>query len=88
MGHFDKYKTHPDPKVRQRAANWGIAVGLQAVDNLKVSGYLIMLAELNIEGKITVEQLDALIKRHYMEKDNPSNPCPSVRSILEDKTLQ
>jgi hypothetical protein len=66
MRHFDKYKNSPDPKVRERAANWGIAIGLQAVDNLTVSDYLIELAKLNIEGKIS----NAEVQRRIHEYNN------------------
>ena len=65
MGHFDKYKKSPDPKVRELANNWGIAIGLQAVDNLKVSDYLIELAKLNIEGKISHDEVERRIKKYH-----------------------
>ena len=65
MGHLDKYKKSPDPEVRRRAENWGIGIGLQAVDDLQVSDYLIELAKLNIEGKITMDEVNKRIAAHY-----------------------
>ncbi len=62
---LEKYKNHPDPKVRERAGNWGIAIGLQAVDNLTVSDYLIELAKLNVEGKITNTEVQKRISEYH-----------------------
>ena len=41
MALFEEYKNHPDPIVRERANNWAIAIGLQRVDGLSVSDFLI-----------------------------------------------
>ena len=41
MALFEEYKNHPDPFVRERANNWAIAIGLQCVDELSVSDFLI-----------------------------------------------
>ena len=49
-GLFDEYLHHGDPEVRKRASNWGVGIGLQDVDGLQVSSYLIELARLNIEA--------------------------------------
>lgn len=43
--------------VRERANNWGVAIGLQNVDGLSVSEFLIQLARQQIEGKITMEEV-------------------------------
>ncbi len=65
---FDKYKNSPDPKVRERASNWGAAIGLQAVDHLRVSSFLLDLACRNIEGEITMDEVQELIDQHYRDK--------------------
>ncbi len=66
---FEEYKKVGEPSVRERAANWGIAIGLQAVDNLTPSKYLYEIARENIEGKITSDQAEKLIRTYY--KKNP-----------------
>ena len=53
MALFEEYKNHPDSFVRERANNWAIAIGLQCVDGLNVSDFLIQVARQEIEGKIT-----------------------------------
>ena len=41
MALFEEYKNHPDESVRERSNNWAIAIGLQRVDGLNVSDFLI-----------------------------------------------
>ena len=50
-GIFEEYKNHPDPFVREKATNWAIAIGLQRVDELNVSDFLIQVARQEREGK-------------------------------------
>lgn len=91
-GCFDKYKEHPDPNVRERACNWGIAIGLQAVDNLQVSDYLIELAELNINGKITKEEVQKRIHEHHtkgsvQQFDNTYKIIPDATFLKKTRNL-
>ena len=65
MGLFEEYKNHPDKDVRQRANNWGAAIGLQDVDGLNVSEFLIQLARQQIEGKITMDEVTRRLNEHY-----------------------
>ena len=67
---FDKYKTDPDPKKREKAWAWATGIGLQDVDGLSVSSYLIELAIRNIEGEITTKEVEALIHEHYKNQKN------------------
>ena len=68
MGLFEKYKNHPDKDVRDRANNWGAAIGLQNVDGLSVSEFLIQLARQEIEGEITMEEVTQRLNEHYMNR--------------------
>ena len=65
MGLFNEYKNHPDKAVRERANNWGAAIGLQNVDGLNVSEFLIQLARQQIEGKITMAEVTQRLNEHY-----------------------
>ena len=67
MALFEEYKNHPDPIVRERANNWTIAIGLQRVDGLHVSDFLIQVAPQEIEGRITMNEAQALIDEHYAQ---------------------
>lgn len=64
-GLFEKYKTDPDPKKRELAGIWAGSIGLQDIDGLSVSSYLIELAIKNIEGEITIQEVKELIAEHY-----------------------
>lgn len=65
MGLFDEYKNYPDKDVRERANNWGAAIGLQNVDGLNVSEFLIQLSRQQIEGKITMDEVIQRLNEHY-----------------------
>ena len=70
MALFEEYKNHPDPIVRERANNWAIAIGLQRVDGLNVSDFLIQVARQEIEGKITMDEAQILINEHYAQMNS------------------
>ncbi|MBO5263707.1 MAG: antitoxin VbhA family protein [Bacteroidaceae bacterium] len=68
MGLFEEYKNHPDRDVRERANNWSAAIGLQNVDGLSVSEFLIQLARQQIEGEITMEEVTQRLNEHYVNR--------------------
>ena len=70
MALFEEYKNHPDPIVRERVNNWTIAIGLQRVDGLSVSDFLIQVARMEIEGKITMNEVLAMIDEHYAQTNS------------------
>lgn len=65
---FEEYINQGDPDKKERAINWRIAIGLQAVDGLRVSNFLIEIARRNIEGEITIDEAQKLIEAHYQKK--------------------
>ena len=64
-GIFAEFKDDPDPEVRQRASNWSVAIGLQDVDHLSVSQFLIDTAKRNIRGEITQEEVARLMEEYH-----------------------
>lgn len=48
---FERYIACGEPGVEERARNWSMAIGLQDVDRLKPSEFLLEQAKANIEGK-------------------------------------
>ena len=62
---FAEFKDNPDPEVRQRASNWSLAIGLQDVDLLSVSQFLIDTAKRNIRGEITQAEVARLIEEYH-----------------------
>ena len=73
MGLFEEYKNHPDKAVRERTNNWSAAIGLQNVDGLSVSEFLIKLARQQIEGKITMEEVTQKLNEHYEHSKHHSS---------------
>jgi len=54
--------------MREKAYAWKTAIGLQKVDGLTTSDYLIETAKKNIEGKISLEESRKLIEGYYKSR--------------------
>ena len=66
---FEEYKKQGEPSQKQKAENWAIAIGLQKVDDLTPSKYLIDTAKENIEGKIDSNEVKERINSYYKTED-------------------
>lgn len=64
---FKEYIRQQEPNKRAKGYAWHTAVGLQAVDGLKPSSYLLQTAVQNIEGEITIEEARKLLDAYYEE---------------------
>ena len=53
---FKEYIRQSEPDIRDKGYAWHTAMGLQAVDGLTPSQYLMETAIRNIEGYITIDQ--------------------------------
>ena len=67
---FREYIKESEPEKRDKRYAWHTAIGLQAVDGLKTSEYLVHTAVRNIEGEISFEEANALLQAYY-EKNPP-----------------
>ena len=65
---FKEYLRESEPDKAGKGYAWSTAIGLQAVDGLKTSKYLIDTAIQNIEGKITMKEAQSLIDSYYEER--------------------
>ena len=65
---FKEYLRESEPDKAYKGYAWSTAIGLQAVDGLKPSKYLIDTAIQNIEGKITMKEAQTLIDSYYEER--------------------
>ena len=68
---FKEYLRESEPDKAHKGYAWSTAIGLQAVDGLKPSKYLIDTAIQNIEGKITMQEAQNLIDSYYEERPVP-----------------
>lgn len=80
---FKEYLKESEPDKVSKGYAWSTAIGLQAVDGLKPSKYLIDTAIQNIEGKITLKEAQNLIDSYYEEK--PDNSSDDERTEEADK---
>ncbi|MDH8701729.1 fido (protein-threonine AMPylation protein) [Dysgonomonadaceae bacterium PH5-43] len=70
MYDFDEYIRQGELDKKEKSQIWQTAIGLQQVDGLKPSSYLIETAKQNIEGSITIDEVQQLIKSYYQSKDS------------------
>lgn len=68
---FKEYIKESEPEKRERGYAWHTAIGLQTVDGLTPSKYLIETAIQNIEGEITLDKAAQLLERYY--EQNPKD---------------
>lgn len=66
---FDEYIRQGEPSQKEKALNWETAIGLQAVDGLRVSDYLRETAQKHIEGEISSDEVKRRIKEYYQTKN-------------------
>lgn len=94
---FDEYIQQGEPDERNKGAAWQVAIGLQAVDGLKPSDYLIETARKDIEGEITINEVEKLIKNYYQSKkihkpedegtQEADKVAVNIRRILTENTF-
>lgn len=73
MDDFDEYLRQGEPNKAEKAKVWKTAIGLQQVDGLKPSEYLITTAKENIEGDITIGEVKQRIDTYYQQHPSKSN---------------
>ena len=74
MNAFEEYLHSEDLEKRERAQLWRTSIGLQDVDNLRVSNFLIETARKHIEGDISMDEVSRLIDEHYKKKYRRQGP--------------
>ncbi len=65
---LNEYIRLGEPQKEAKTIAWQTAIGLQAVDGLSTSDYLLETAKENIEGKITLTEANVRISNYYEEK--------------------
>ena len=80
-----------EPKFTK--ANWEIGFGLQAIDGLKPSDYLVKLAQKQVAGQITYEEVEINLKQYYEEGAKPDDSMEAdfssmrIAEILSDESF-
>ena len=77
---LEEYIKQGEPDKAEKSEAWQTAIGLQAVDGLNTSGYLLDTAKEHIEGKITIDEVQKRIHSYYEQR--------SVRTETENETKE
>ena len=80
MSVFDEYIRQGEPGRKEKAAAWQTAIGLQDVDGLKPSAYLIDTARKHIEGDITIDDVKQMLDAYYKSR--------TARATVEDERTE
>ena len=95
---LEEYIKQGEPDQIEKSEAWQAAIGLQAVDGLKTSAYLLDTAKEHIEGKISIDEAQKRIQSYYeqrtdraeVENDTKEADIVSARiaKLLGEKTFQ
>lgn len=67
---LEEYIKQGEPDKAEKSEAWQTAIGLQAVDGLNTSAYLLDTAKEHIEGKITIDEAQKRIHSYYEQRTN------------------
>lgn len=95
---LEEYIRQGEPAQAQKSVAWQTAIGLQEVDGLQTSDYLLDTAKNHIEGKISIGEVQKRIHSYYeqrnqriqIEDDTKEADIVSARiaELLGEKTFQ
>lgn len=95
---FEEYIRQGEPSQKEKSQNWKTAIGLQQVDGITPSTYLIETAKEHIEGKITIDEVKYRIDSYYKQQTNSKTVegdrteeadrvSANITEILSEKTF-
>ena len=77
---LEEYIKQGEPGKTEKSEAWRTAIGLQAVDGLKTSDYLLDTAKEHIEGNISIDEAQKRIQSYYEQR--------TERTEIEDATKE
>ena len=77
---LEEYIMQGEPGQIEKSEAWQTAIGLQAVDGLKTSAYLLDTAKDHIEGRIDINEAQTRIMSYYEQRN--------VRTDIEQDTKE
>lgn len=66
----NEYEEQYKSSYYTKQLQWDMAIGLQEVDNLKPSKYLEKLLGEEVQGNLTIEEVEKELREYYIEKEN------------------
>ncbi|KSV59907.1 Fic family protein [Acetivibrio ethanolgignens] len=95
---LEEYIRQGEPDQIEKSEAWQTAIGLQAVDGLKTSAYLLDTAKEHIEGKINIDEAQKKIQSYYEERGSHTEiedgtkeadiVSTRIAKLLGEKTFQ
>lgn len=95
---LEEYSKQGEPDEIEKSEAWQAAIGLQAVDGLKTSAYLLNTAKEHVEGKISINEAQKRIESYYEQRadrnevENETKEADIVSAriakLLGEKTFQ
>ena len=95
---LSEYIKQGEPDKAQRSESWKAAIGLQDVDGLKTSEYLLDTAKEHIEGKISIETVQKRLNSYYEQQnvrkateegtEEADKVAARIAEILSENTFQ
>lgn len=95
---LEEYIRQGEPDRVEKSEAWQTAIGLQAVDGLKTSRYLLDTAKEHIEGKIDIRAAQRRIQDYYEERSDRADAradtkeadivSSRIAALLVEKTFQ
>ncbi len=85
---FKEYIKAAEPDKASKGYAWSTAIGLQAVDGLKPSQYLVDIAIKNIEGEITMVEAKETITSYYQSKPTTDNERTEEADIVSARIAE
>ncbi len=95
---LDEYIRQGEPQQRERSEAWKVAIGLQQVDRLQTSEYLLDTAKRHIEGNISIYEAKQLIDFYYKSvsgrkvaegdrTEEADKVATRITELIEEKTF-
>ena len=69
MEYYNEYLIQDEPNKCDKVRNWMAAIGLQDVDGLTPSKYMLEIVRRNIEGEITIDEVERLVDEYYTTQE-------------------
>lgn len=95
---LEEYIRQGEPEQEEKNEAWQIAIGLQQVDGLETSAYLLDTAKEHIEGKISIDEVKKRIQSYYEERTDRKEAEDEIKEadivssritqLLGEKTFQ
>ncbi len=80
MSYYEKLTDNSSPG--QKLVYWKISIGLQDVDSLRPSDYLLSLIDQEVRGELTLEEIKETLNKYYELRKEEADLCEKEADIV------